>query len=409
VRGKIKIACGILTAGLLVLCSAMPALAEDGAPWRVSKSSGDVWKTTTSGAQKVSLSDEALLKPGDSIQTGRSGRVLLTRGEESILIAPNSVIALPDKPQDGLSTTIIEQAGSILIKAEKRNVKHFQVETPYLAAVVKGTQFRVDVGPKGSRVEVIEGKVEVSDFKTGQFALVLPGQRAQVQAAGNRGLSLSGSGKFSPIERGAPRPSNIQHVPVPKGGFAMPKETNGRTVHAIAHIGDAASNSFAYADGGRVHNPLRISAPLGEVRLNFVKATKGLAHGVVMSPAEQHSAKNADWKDDNSSPGRGGNGDDKSNGTIKAAGLDAGNASASANGNGLAMGVGNGNGNGLALGVGNGNSNGNGLALGNGNGNGNGNGLALGLGNGNGNGLALGIGNGNGIGVGLGKIKIKVK
>ena len=52
-----------------------------------------------------------------------------------------------------------------------------------------------------------------------------------------------------------------------------------------------------------------------------MKATKGLAHGVVMSPAEQHSAKNADWKDDSSSSGRGGNEDDKSNGTIKAAGL----------------------------------------------------------------------------------------
>jgi hypothetical protein len=375
---------------------------------------------TTSGAQKASLTDDTLLKPGDSIQTGRSGRVLLTRGEATILISPNSVIALPDKPQDGLSTTIIEQAGSVLIKAEKRNVKHFQVETPYLAAVVKGTQFRVDVGQKSSRVEVLEGKVEVADFKTGQFALVLPGQRAQVQASGNHGLSLSGSGKFNRIERGTPRPSTIQHIPVPKGGFAMPKETNGRSVHAIAHIGDAAKNSFASADSGHVHNPLRISAPLGEVRLNFVKATKGLAHGVVMSPAEQHSARNADWKDDNSSSGHGGNGDDKSNGTVKAAGLE---ANANANGNGVALGAGNGNGNGLALGVGNGNGNGNGLALGvgngngnglalglgNGNGNGNGNGLALGLGNGNGNGLALGVGNGNGLALGLGKVKVKIK
>src|SRR5262245_14819068 len=176
----------------------MQVQAENTAPWVVSKSSGEVWMTT-SGVQQASLTSEAVLKPGDSIRTGRSGRVLLTRGEETILIAPNSVVALPDKPQDGLSTTIIEQAGSILIKAEKRNVKHFQVETPYLAAVVKGTQFRVDVGQKGSRVEVLEGKVEVSDHKTGQFALVLPGQRAQVRAAGNHGLSLSGSGRFNPI------------------------------------------------------------------------------------------------------------------------------------------------------------------------------------------------------------------
>lgn len=392
-----KTACArILAAGILVLCSAIQVKAGDAAPWVVSKSSGEVWMTT-SGVQQVSLTSEAVLKPSDGVRTGRSGRVLLTRGEETILIAPNSVIALPDKPQDGLSTTIIEQAGSILIKAEKRNVKHFQVETPYLAAVVKGTQFRVDVGQKGSRVEVLEGKVEVSDFKTGQFALVLPGQRAQVLASGKHGLSLSGSGKFNPIERGAPRPSSIQRVPVPKGGFATPSETNGRTVHAIGHIGDAAGNSFASADSGRVHNPLRLSAPLGEVQLNFVKATKGLAHGVVMSPAEHRSARQANWNDDNSSPGHAGNGE------VKAAGLDLGNASAqgAGNGNGLALGVGNGNG--LAVGVGNGS--GNGLALGVGNGSG----LALGVGNGNGNGLALGVGNGNVVAVGLGKIKIKVK
>src|SRR6476646_827075 len=101
------------------------ARAEDGAPWQVSKSSGDVWMTT-SGAQPASLTSEAMLKPGDTIRTGQSGRVLLKRGEETMLIAPNSVISLPEGQKDGLSTTIIERAGSVLIQAEKRNVKHFQ-------------------------------------------------------------------------------------------------------------------------------------------------------------------------------------------------------------------------------------------------------------------------------------------
>src|SRR5262245_44344452 len=113
------------------------ALADDASPWRVSKSSGEVWMTT-SAVQEASLTNEATLKPGDTIRTGRNGRVLLTRGEETMLVSPNSVIALPEHQRDGLSTTIIEQAGSVLIQAEKRNVKHFQVETPYLAAVVKG-------------------------------------------------------------------------------------------------------------------------------------------------------------------------------------------------------------------------------------------------------------------------------
>jgi hypothetical protein len=378
----VKYARAILASTFLVLCTAIPVAAENGAPWVVSKSSGEVWMTTP-GARQASLTNDTLLTPGDSIRTGRSGRVLLTRGEETILIAPNSSVAIPDKPQDGLSTTIIEQAGSIIVKAEKRDVKHFQVETPTLAAVVKGTQFRVDVGQKGSRVEVMEGKVEVSDFKTGQFVLVLPGQQAQVQSLGNQGLSLSGTGKFNPIEQGVPRPSTIQSVPVPKGGFAMPKEANGQTVHAIRHIGGPALNSFASTDSG--HNPLHIGASLGEVRINFVKATKGFAHGVVMSPAERHSAKTADWN--SSSSGRGTNGDAPSNG----------NSSETENGKNKDKGKsddGHGPGNGVAidLGVGNG-------------GPGNGGPGSGGPGNGGpANGPALGPG--NVIGVGL-KTKIK--
>lgn len=363
----------VLVAGILFGCSIAPALAEEAAPWRVSKSSGDVWMTT-SGVQEASLTSEATLKPGDSIRTGRSGRVLLTRGEETMLISPNSVIALPDQQKDGLSTTVIEQAGSVLIQAEKRNVKHFQVETPHLAAVVKGTQFRVSVTDRGASVEVIEGRVEVADFKTGQFALVLPGQAAKVAAAGRGGLSLSGSGRLSPIEKGTPRTSPFDRIPVPKGGLAMPADAgSGKTVHALGPI-DAANNSFASAGAGHASNAVRITAPLGEVTLNFVKATDGLAHGAIISPAERQSAATQATSNNGS----------LSFGTAALTGNAQDNSSTS-NGNA------GGNGNGLSLG----------------NSSGVGNGLALGNGNGAGNGLALGNGNGNAIGIALGKGKAK--
>src|SRR5947209_5928604 len=166
--------------------------AEDGA-WSVGKSSGEVWMTT-SGAQPVSLGKEDSLKPGDTIRTGRNGRVLLVRGEETIAISPNSVIGLPTEKKEGLSTTIMQQAGSILLDVEKRNVKHFQVETPYLAAVVKGTQFSVTIDGASTRVEVSRGQVEVADFKSGQIAQVLPGQSATHSLNGKPSLSLSGPG-----------------------------------------------------------------------------------------------------------------------------------------------------------------------------------------------------------------------
>jgi hypothetical protein len=407
----------VLMAGILCGYAAGMAIADETAPWHVSKTSGEVWMTT-SGVQEASLTNDTLLKPGDNIRTGRSGRVLLTRGEETILISPNSVIALPEQQQDGLSTTIIQQAGSVLVHAEKRNVKHFQVETPFLAAVVKGTRFRVSVTDRGSNVEVTEGRVEVSDFKTGQFALVLPGQAAKVATSGRGGLLLSGSGKLSPVEKGTPRTSPFERVPVPKGGLAMPADVGKeKTVHALGPTNVDAS--FASAGTDHAVKTIRITAPLGETTLNFVKATGGLAHGSVISAAERQSAAQQVTANNGTlsvnGAALGASAQDNGNGAVTANG----NANANGAGNGLALGVGNGNGNGLALGVGNGNGNGLALGVGNGNGNGlalgvgngNGNGLALGVGNGNGNGLALGVGNGNGlaIGIALGKAKAKLK
>ena len=103
-----------VVAMVFVLVGSASALAADDGVWSVSKSSGEVWISTT-GAQPASLKQEDNLKPGDTIRTGRNGRVLLVRGEETILIAPNSVIGVPTEKTDGLSTTILQQAGSILL------------------------------------------------------------------------------------------------------------------------------------------------------------------------------------------------------------------------------------------------------------------------------------------------------
>ena len=196
----------------------------------------------------MSLKQEDVLKPGDTIRTGRNGRVLLMRGEETILISPNSVVGLPAEKKDGLSTTIVQQAGSILLEVEKRNVKHFEVETPYLAAVVKGTQFRVTVNAASTSVDVIRGQVEVADFKSGQIAQVMPGQHATAFAHGKPGLSLSGSGTFNPIEQGKPRASSIERVPVPK---CRPLRAAQRRQRQLIQLGPAGGQRTLATKPGR--------------------------------------------------------------------------------------------------------------------------------------------------------------
>lgn len=292
--GKVGMRCALFAA--LILGTASGAFAADDGVWSVSKSSGEVW-LATDGAQQVSLSQEGTLKPGDTIRTGRNGRVLLVRGEETILISPNSVVGLPAEKKDGLSTTIIQQAGSILLEVEKRNVRHFEVETPYLAAVVKGTQFSVTVGAGNTKVGVLRGQVEVSDFKTGQIAQVMPGQAATVFEHGKSGLSLSGAGTFNPIEHGKPRAPTIERIPVPKSGLSAPRNAaNGHAIHALAPTDKGTKAAGApkpshQAAGAHTSKAgiVRISSSLGEVKLNIHKVTRGLAHGAV-APGQVRNA-----------------------------------------------------------------------------------------------------------------------
>jgi hypothetical protein len=154
-----------------VLTTASLAFAADGGDWTVSKSSGEVW-LAGSGVHQTSLKQEDVLKLGDTGRTGRTGRILLKRGDEMIMVSPNSVVGIPAQKTEGLSTTIVQKAGSILLDVEKRNVMHFEVETPYLAAVVKGPQFRVTVNAGKTTVDVVRGQVEVAHFKSGQIAQV---------------------------------------------------------------------------------------------------------------------------------------------------------------------------------------------------------------------------------------------
>jgi hypothetical protein len=355
-------------ATMLMLAAASVAFAADGGDWTVHRSSGEV-SLTGSGVQQASLKQEDVLKPGDTVRTGRTGRVLLKRGDEMILVSPNSVVGIPAQKKEGLSTTILQQAGSILLDVEKRNVKHFEVETPYLAAVVKGTQFRVTVNAGKTTVDVVRGQVEVADFKSGQIAQVMAGQHATAFANGKSGLSLGGSGTFSPIEHGKPRASSIERVPVPRGGLtAIRHATNAQSIQP-------SRNASAHPARPGV---TRISSSIGEVRVNFHRVTNGLAHSATSSGGAARGVTDTSstvWNSSGSDSVSANNGQGDNGNGAEASAAGRGNASAVA-----AIGGGNAN-------SGNGNS-------GNGN-NGNSNSGSNNGANGSGNG-ANGSGRGNG-------------
>ncbi|WP_377844055.1 FecR domain-containing protein [Bosea sp. UC22_33] len=276
-------------------CS-LPAVAQDNV-WTVAKSSGEAW--VGSASHPASLTQKTELRPGDSIRTGRTGRVLLVRGQETILVSPNSAISLPEAGRSGLST-VIQQAGTILLDVEKRNVQHFEVETPYLAAVVKGTRFRVSVTVGHTKVEVVRGQVQVTDFRSGDYTLVNPQQFARSSGGGTPGLRVGGSGELGTVMRGPAQAPRVQPMPVPAGGLkpdagAVPLRNAQPTTSAGASGPSQPVIARTPAGGAR------ILAPIGELHLNIRQVTNGMARN-----DSAVNAKSKGWSS-RLQPGNGGN------------------------------------------------------------------------------------------------------
>ncbi len=176
------------------------------AEWTVSKSFGQSW-VETNGVQKVSLGRGGRVLGNATVHTGADGRVVLVRGRESMTVGPNSSVSLNDPRQRG-KTTIRHHSGSAVYQVEKRNAPHFTVRTQTIAALVKGTKFKVVENRYVSKVWVSEGLVQVTVFSTGETANIRAGQAAIFEKARNRRLIIVGPGAKEPITRAAIDPAN---------------------------------------------------------------------------------------------------------------------------------------------------------------------------------------------------------
>ena len=173
-----------------------PAIAQQGAGigWTAASVSGPVrMRDGSSGLnfwpfnywQQVHRDD--LFVSAAEIETGPGGEVVLRRGEDSIRMTPNSRVELAASTANDL-TRVQQTRGSVSFDVETREGRRFEVETPFLVAVVKGTQFTVTVGTDDANVVVSRGRVGISvvgrdsdrDVYSGQTARVVPGPNARV-------------------------------------------------------------------------------------------------------------------------------------------------------------------------------------------------------------------------------------
>jgi hypothetical protein len=236
-----------LAAALLTLATIGFAAAE---PWQVVQTSGPVW-VGSDMTQLVSLDPKADVTDGTTIVTGDGGRAMLVRGEQTIMVGPNAVVAVPNEDKDGF-TTVLQRAGEATFDVDHQKVQHFAVETPYLAAVVKGTNFTVRLDEDSAAVSVNRGMVEVADLATGEHVDAAAGQRASVRGNG-ASLEIAGSGLLPLVASGSPRAAMV--APLSSSELRVIQNRANGTEQASNQGGNGNIDVAALGVGGNGSGP----------------------------------------------------------------------------------------------------------------------------------------------------------
>lgn len=394
----------------LTLCFGSTAWADGvSSDWIVSEAIGAVTIVQQGRAQPAARGSR--IAPGATVSTASGARAVIVHGRDFVTVSPGSRVRVPAIAERRGLFQVIQEWGNAIFQIEKQGAPHFGVQTPYLAAVVKGTTFSITVTGEGTSLQVVEGAVETSTLDGGASEIIRPGMVASVGSSDLFRLTVQGQDTRQIDSPQRDMPPAAEAAPAPA---AVASGEAGATGAVSVGLQDVGSSE--------VYDSQVISSPIVAKPVDLGQATGGLVGGnavVQLASVDAAAVRDLARGDDRAleSPavgnpqlaiGDAGQGVPGASagvtpGHANANGQDSGNGGNSGN-NGLGnaggeVGLGNsGNGNGNS---GNGNSGNNGNANGqdNGNGSNSGNnglgnaGAEVGLGNsGNGNGNS---GNGN--------------
>lgn len=270
----------------VLLLLSLPALAEDApAQWTATKLRGTVQQMVDQQWSPVALGD--VIPNERQVRTLSDGHAEFQRGAETVGLGTNTRIAINDDP-DKHFTTVQQDFGSLEVEANVERAPHFEVDTPFLAAVVKGTHFIVTASDRGGSVTVTRGLVAVKSTATRQHTDVAVGQIASIQLGS--GITVKGDGKLpeiitdpDPADPPAPAaPSSAlpgttgdaAPAPAPATRLDAPAApANGKTVLVAANGGPAATDATI---AEQPVDPIQPQSPLIGLLIGIVIGALGL-------------------------------------------------------------------------------------------------------------------------------------
>lgn len=158
-----------------------PAQSEDGfLNWIVKSVTADEEGALIEASLGTPQAGDTLTQ-GQRISTGPDQQMVLTNGRDLVTLNPGTSVEIGDNDSTTDEANLELKSGTVHVKAGKRTPGHtFSVETAYLVATVKGTQFDVSTSSETSAVSVAEGVVGVQATTTHQEIDVTPGRTAIV-------------------------------------------------------------------------------------------------------------------------------------------------------------------------------------------------------------------------------------
>jgi len=221
----------VLCCTLLVLSCAASAQA---------RGPGDVDNLTvveSAGAVKIKLENRwqtpqsgmAVSLPA-TVSTGADGSIRIKQNATIITIAANTAIEFLEGTEPGLPLQrVIQNQGSAFYDIAPRESSKLRVETPYLVAVIKGTQFNVTVAAETSTVALFEGRLrieapdvgDVVDLHEGQIAKRRKGAPAITVLNMQTGEPVARSNEIPPGGQGQPGSAGNDISFDEEGGSAM--------------------------------------------------------------------------------------------------------------------------------------------------------------------------------------------
>lgn len=166
---------------------------------RVSSLQGGATLSNATRTGNFPLRKFDVLKPGDAVETGATGRVVISLDDGSLItVLPNSRIVLKDLRQATSLRELLQVAlGRVRVKIHHvgKRPNPYRVNSPVASIAVRGTEFIVAVQASTETwVVVIEGLVEVTPLaQPNNRRLLERGRNIVVRPSGDIGLLLPGA------------------------------------------------------------------------------------------------------------------------------------------------------------------------------------------------------------------------